>query len=68
MPGKKCSECCFLHHGHDDTHLQVDMSDEEQVENLVLKAVEWGGKLDIWVNNAAKFVFGAATTASNAGV
>ena len=46
---------------------QVDVSDEKQVEELVVKAITWGGKLDIWVNNAAKFVFGAATTASNAG-
>jgi len=45
----------------------VDVSDEKQVEELVVKAITWGGKLDIWVNNAAKFVFGAATTASNAG-
>ncbi|DBB10775.1 hypothetical protein WJX82_008523 [Trebouxia sp. C0006] len=45
---------------------QVDVSDEKQVEELVVKAITWGGKLDIWVNNAAKFVFGAATTASNA--
>ena len=43
------------------------MSDENQVEELVAKAITWSGKLDIWVNNAAKFVFGAATTASNAG-
>ncbi len=46
---------------------QVDVSDEKQVEELVDKAITWGGKLDIWVNNAAKFVFGAATNASNAG-
>ncbi len=46
---------------------QVDVSDEKQVEELVAKAITWSGKLDIWVNNAAKFVFGAATTASNAG-
>lgn len=45
---------------------QVDVSDEKQVEELVAKAITWSGKLDIWVNNAAKFVFGAATTASNA--
>ena len=44
----------------------MDVSDEKQVEELVVKAITWGGKLDIWVN-AAKFVFGAATTASNAG-
>lgn len=46
---------------------QVDMSDEKQVEELVAKVITWSGKLDIWVNNAAKFVFGAATTASDAG-
>ncbi|DBB05614.1 hypothetical protein WJX77_002224 [Trebouxia sp. C0004] len=45
---------------------QVDVSDEQQVEELVSKAITWSGKLDIWVNNAAKFVFGAVTTASNA--
>ena len=46
---------------------QVDVSDEAQVESLVAKALKWGGRLDIWVNNAAKFVFGAATTATGAG-
>ncbi len=46
---------------------QVDVSDEKQVEELVSKVITWSGKLDIWVNNAAKFVFGTATTASNAG-
>lgn len=45
---------------------QVDVSDETQVKDLVTQAVAWGGKIDIWVNNAAKFVFGAATTATNA--
>ena len=46
---------------------QVDVSDEGQVQSLVAKAVSWGGRLDIWVNNAAKFVFRAATTATDAG-
>ncbi|KAL3142369.1 hypothetical protein ABBQ38_002706 [Trebouxia sp. C0009 RCD-2024] len=45
---------------------QVDVSDEKQVQNLVAKAVGWAGGLDIWVNNAAKFVFGAASTATDA--
>ena len=43
------------------------MSDEHQVKELVAKAIAWSGRLDIWVNNAAKFVFGAATTATDAG-
>ena len=43
------------------------MSDEDQVKELVAKAIAWSGRLDIWVNNAAKFVFGAATTATDAG-
>lgn len=43
------------------------MSDESQVKDLVTKAASWGGRLDIWVNNAAKFVFGEATTATDAG-
>lgn len=46
---------------------QVDVSDEKQVQNLVAKAVSWACRIDIWVNNAAKFVFGAATTATDAG-
>lgn len=49
------------------TLAQVDVSDEKQVQNLVAKAVGWAGGLDIWVNNAAKFVFGAASTATDAG-
>ncbi len=43
------------------------MSDEKQVQDLVAYAVSWAGRVDIWVNNAAKFVFGAATTATDAG-
>lgn len=46
---------------------QIDVSDEGQVKSLVAKAASWGGRLDIWINNAAKFVFGEATTATNAG-
>lgn len=46
---------------------QVDVSDEKQVQDLVARVVHWAGRLDIWVNNAAKFVFGAATTATDAG-
>ena len=51
-----------------DDHLkQIDVSEESQVKDLVAKAVSWGGRLDIWVNNAAKFVFGEVTTATDAG-
>ena len=46
---------------------QIDVSDEGQVKSLVAKAASWGGRLDIWINNAAKFVFGEAITATNAG-
>ena len=51
----------------DDCLKQMDVSDESQVKDLVAKAASWGGRLDIWVNNAAKFVFGEATMATDAG-
>jgi NAD(P)-dependent dehydrogenase (short-subunit alcohol dehydrogenase family) len=34
------------------TFVKVDVTDEAQVEGLVKKAVEWGGRLDVMVNNA----------------
>lgn len=46
---------------------QIDVSDEGQVRSLVAEAASWGGRLDVWINNAAKFVFGEATTATDAG-
>ena len=47
--------------------LQVDVAVEGQVEALVSRAVQWGGHVDIYVNNAARFVFGAVNTVSNEG-
>ncbi|KAK3714305.1 hypothetical protein LTR37_007891 [Vermiconidia calcicola] len=34
------------------TFVKCDTTDPEQVENLVKKAVEWGGRVDVMVNNA----------------
>lgn len=37
--------------------LEVDMSSESQVASLIAATVKWGGRLNILVNNAARFVF-----------
>ena len=42
--------------------VQVDVTKPDQVESLVQKAVEWGGRLDVMVNNA-----GIAVEATNPG-
>ena len=49
------------------TAVQVDVAVEAQVEALVSRAVQWGGHVDIYVNNAATFVFGAVNTVSSEG-
>lgn len=40
---------------------QVDMSREAEVEQLVGQTLLWHGRVDILVNNAARFVFNTAT-------
>lgn len=47
--------------------LQVDVAVEGQVEALISRAVQWGGHVDIYVNKAARLVFGAVNTVSNEG-
>lgn len=48
-------------HGQDAAvFVKCDVSSEEEVKNLVTKAVQWGGRLDIMVNNA-----GIAAEAAN---
>ena len=45
------------------TYVKVDVTVPEQVENVVKKAVEWGGRLDIMVNNAGGAPEGGAPAA-----
>lgn len=47
--------------------VQVDVADEDQVQALVTEAINWAGSLDIYVNNAVRFMHGDVTTASSAG-
>ncbi|KAK9816867.1 hypothetical protein WJX72_006302 [[Myrmecia] bisecta] len=52
--------------GYEATSITVDMAVEEQVKVLVTTAITWGGgRLDILVNNAARFVFADAESATN---
>lgn len=53
---------------HTIKHMQTDVSDEAQVQALVAEAVKWGGSVDLYVNNAAKFAFGTINTVSNVGM
>lgn len=39
--------------------VECDVADPEQVRRLVQRAVEWGGRLDVIVNNAGSGAFGA---------
>lgn len=38
--------------------VQVDVSDEDEVQNLARQAIENYGRIDVWVNNAAVSLFG----------
>ena len=46
----------------------MDISKECEVEHMVSVAVELFGRLDILINNAARFVFASATDITNEGV
>ena len=48
--------------------LQVDISKESEVEHMVSVAVEVFGRLDILINNAARFVFASATDITDEGI
>lgn len=37
---------------HAVTFIKCDVASEEDIKQLIAKAVEWGGRLDIMVNNA----------------
>lgn len=47
--------------------MQVDMSQECQVEALVTRVLAEHKRIDIFVNNAARFVFAQATEVTEAG-
>ena len=47
--------------------MQVDVTDEKQVERLVDEAVRWGGKLDIYVNNAGDLAAGGVLKSTESG-
>ena len=46
----------------------MDISKESEVEHMVSVAVELFGRLDILINNAARFVFASATHITDEGV
>ncbi len=48
--------------------MQVDVSNEYQTKALVAETVRWAGRIDFYINNAAKFAFGNVRTVSDAGV
>lgn len=43
------------------------MSKEAEVERLVQQVLDWLGRIDILVNNAARFVFNTATEVTDDG-
>ncbi len=47
--------------------VQVDISHEAEVQQMVLRACEEFGRLDILINNAARFVFNFVTEITDAG-
>jgi NAD(P)-dependent dehydrogenase (short-subunit alcohol dehydrogenase family) len=47
--------------------MQADMSSEGDVERLVQFCVQHCGRVDIFVNNAARFVFNPATEVTEKG-
>jgi NAD(P)-dependent dehydrogenase (short-subunit alcohol dehydrogenase family) len=47
--------------------LQADMSKEADVECLVQEVLRQCGRIDIWINNAARFVFKLATEVTEEG-
>ena len=47
--------------------LQVDMSKDAEVEDMATTVLHEHGRIDILVNNAARFVFNSATEVTEAG-
>ena len=47
--------------------VQVDISQEDEVQQMVLRACEEFGRLDILINNAARFVFNFVTEITDSG-
>lgn len=47
--------------------MQVDISKEEEVRQMVARAKEAFGRLDILINNAARFVFNHVTEVTEEG-
>ena len=45
----------------------MDVTDEKQVERLVAEAIRWGGKLDIYINNAGDLASGGVVKSTEAG-
>ena len=45
----------------------MDVTDEKEVESLVAEAVRWGGKLDIYVNNAGDLASGGVLKSTESG-
>lgn len=56
----------YLVHKHADV-LQADISKEEDVHQMVAAAVKAFGRLDILINNAARFVFNVVTEITDEG-
>ena len=49
----------IIESGGEATFIKTDISDPDQVKKMVNSSVEFLGSIDILVNNAAKFTFGA---------
>jgi meso-butanediol dehydrogenase/(S,S)-butanediol dehydrogenase/diacetyl reductase len=54
--------CCRAHYT-----MQVDISKEAEVRQMVARAAEAFGRLDILINNAARFVFNHVTEVTEEG-
>lgn len=54
---EELAEECFLL-GAEVLVVYVDVTDHESVQHLALKAFEWKGRLDVWINNAGVLAAG----------
>lgn len=67
-PALHVAEVALEFDGHNDSLLlQVDMSKEEHVKEMVDYTMRMFDRLDIFVNNAARFVFAHATEVTDEG-